>query len=144
MFGLVFVCNDQNEGLLTMALIFIARLALLLCGMKTRPALGPKGVIKEQNLMSLQLCSMSKSEIFYLLPYTCSSTCTCTCTCTVVGHTDKRIGFYDRILCKVLRYSFAEFLSGGHTAIVHRRSITERKRIHCSFSSFCTATWCRG
>ena len=27
---------------------------------------------------------------------------------------------------------------------VYRRSITERKRIYCSFSSFCTATWCRG
>ena len=54
------------------------------------------------------------------------------------GHTDKRIRFCDTILCKVLRYSFAESLSRtrGHTAIVHRRSILERKRIHCSFSSF--------
>ena len=58
------------------------------------------------------------------------------------GHTDKRIRFCDKILRKVLRYSFAESLSRDHTAIVHRRSITERKRIHCSFSSFCTATWC--
>ena len=105
MFGFVFVCDGQNEGLLTMALIFIAQLALLLCGMKTRPALGPKGVIKEQ--MPLQLCSMSKSEIFYLVPYTCSSLhaytvhvlymysimymymySTCTCTCTVHVHAD--------------------------------------------------------
>ena len=45
------------------------------------------------------------------------------------GHTDKRIRFCDKILCKVLRYSFAESLSRGHTAIVHRRSITERKTI---------------
>ena len=62
------------------------------------------------------------------------------------GHNDKRIRFCDKILCKVLRYSFAESLSRGHTytAIAHRRSITERKRIHCSFSSFCTASWCRG
>ena len=29
-------------------------------------------------------------------------------------------------------------------SIVLRRSFTERKRIHCSFSSFCTVTWCRG
>ena len=49
------------------------------------------------------------------------------------GHTDKRIRFCDTILGKVLRYSFAESLSRGHTAIVHRRSITERTRIHCSF-----------
>ena len=59
------------------------------------------------------------------------------------GHTDKRIRFCDKILRKVLRYSFAESLSRGHTAIVHRRSITERKRIHVH-CSFCTATWCRG
>ena len=32
MFGLVFVSDGQNEGPLTMALIFIAQLALLLCG----------------------------------------------------------------------------------------------------------------
>ena len=44
--------------------------------------------------------------------------------------TDKRIRFCDKISCKVLRYSFAESLSRAHTAIVHRRSNTERKRIH--------------
>ena len=48
------------------------------------------------------------------------------------------------LLRQDFEYSFAEYLSRGHTAIVHRRSITERKRIHCSFSSFCTATWRRG
>ena len=32
MFGLVFVSDGQNEGPLTMALIIIAQLALLLCG----------------------------------------------------------------------------------------------------------------
>ena len=50
-------------------------------------------------------------------------------------HTDKRIRFCDKILREVLRNYFAESLSRGHTAILHR--------IHCSFSSFCTATWCR-
>ena len=32
MFGLIFVSDGQNEGLLIMALIFIAQFALLLCG----------------------------------------------------------------------------------------------------------------
>ena len=35
------------------------------------------------------------------------------------NHTDKRIRFCDKILCKVLRYSSVESLSSGHTAIVH-------------------------
>ena len=33
------------------------------------------------------------------------------------GHTDKRIRFWDTILGKVLRYSFAESLSRGHTVL---------------------------
>ena len=32
MFELIFVSDGQNEGLLIMALIFVAQLALLLCG----------------------------------------------------------------------------------------------------------------
>ena len=44
------------------------------------------------------------------------------------GHTDKRIRFCDKILCRVLRYSFSESLSRGHTAIVHIGGVSRSER----------------
>ena len=44
------------------------------------------------------------------------------------GHTDKRIRFCDKILCRVLRYSFAESLSRGHTAIVNIGGVSRSER----------------
>ena len=52
----------------------------------------------------------------------------CTSTALGPGHTDKRIRFCDKILCRVLRYSFAESLSRGHTAIVHIGGVSRSER----------------